>query len=222
MLSLSLLQDDLYIAPIELNKRIKLNLNYAEWTVTSNLTYTSKTTRQPTMRTRSGLNYQSRNIHKLTKAERKTLCASIRILLTDVRGPRGERIFYARKLFHYIEDKCQQLLDEFPKFKRAVMDKLYQLYIDQGLEEAKTWYLNIFGQQMMLEVGQDKLYTSARIDLGGSDHNSRNRFSNLQEENEALRRENDELRREYDELHGRDDERLQKVEKANEELRRLN
>ena len=157
------------------------------------------------MRTRSGLNYQSdyahsskfgsdRNRHKLTKTERKTLCASVQSHLNDVRGPRGERIFYARKLFHYVEEKCQQLLDEIPTFKRAIMDKLYQLYIDQGLEEAKTWYRNIFGKQMMLEVWQVKLHTSARIDLGGSDNNSGDRFSNLQEENETLRRENDDLR----------------------------
>ena len=79
----------------------------------------------------------------------------VREILGDISGNRQRRIVGAQKLFYYLaQEKCKQFMNDYPKFKAAVVRKLHELYVVEGLIEARTWFSQMFDARMPLDVEQ--------------------------------------------------------------------
>jgi hypothetical protein len=98
-------------------------------------------------------NYTSDDEEELDFTERIRICDTIKKLLSNVTGTRKERILKSHKLFIFLaQKKCKKYMNINLNFKQSVKKKIVEFYVNEGLEEAKKWWIDIFGLPFALEM----------------------------------------------------------------------
>ena len=66
----------------------------------------------------------------------------------DINLTRKDKLYQARKLFRYLANH-KSFMDQHKPFKDTVADKLLSFYHEGGYKEAKDWWKDIFGHEII-------------------------------------------------------------------------
>lgn len=66
---------------------------------------------------------------------------------------RVNKIAHAREVFDYLTKPYSKIfIENYPKFKLTVMNKLFEFRDKENLKESRVWWRNIFGERMPVSI----------------------------------------------------------------------